>query len=467
MPAPVLRTTVRMTLPVSPRCRGIVAAFICAALVAWAPSAEAGQRNVVLLKIKAWGARANVCKRAVKSVLRSEHNLMSTSKYMRTRRKLRRFQWVPKNVAAVASAVGADALVHVRILRRYRTWTLVIRVRAGKTGEIAKDLKIPMRRGRCDMRTIKALRDELLGALASVPSIDGEDEDTTEETPVADPEPTPDQTTSDEPSVSKKAAPAKGSTLGAIGGSLDVGFSAIGRTLQFGVDAGIPAAMQPRQYEGGLVGGVHVDAELYPFKHKTSKSFLSRQVSRIGVSFGLDRSVSMKSTLTANGSEQQFATTQSRWTVGGMYRLPLGNGAFKLAAGYNQLGFDVDSGSVATGVPNVGYGFVDAGAALELPLGKRLTVHVDGRYLHVLDAGDIVDAMAYGTATITGAAGRASLDINVTSKLRLRLGVSYLRMAFEFDGSGQMTDLDADSQQDVSTAEDTYAGGFVSAGYRF
>jgi len=448
------------------RMRVAIVVVIGAAFVLVAPPADAGKRSVVLLK-SARGAKTRVCRNLVKTIISSKHNVNSPRKYMRTRAKMRRFGFTARNVAAVSTATGTDALVHVRIAYRYRKATLVVRVRAGKTGKIADTLYIPMRRGRCTARTGKSLRNKLLSTLAWVEPIDEEsDPEPPKPTEQVSDEPTPEPTPSgDEPSV-RTSVETKGggsSALGAIGGSIDVGFSAIGRRMEFTTSASIPAAMQPRWYNGRLVGGVHVDAELYPFMHKEKPS----QISRIGVVMSMDQSVSMKSTLSANGMDQQFATNQSRWGVGVRYRIPIGKGALKLGAGYDQLTFAVDSGAVDTGLPNVGYSYVDVGGSVELPFTSWLGARAGGRYLHVMQAGDIAAASAYGQANVTGMAGEASLNIKLTSKLQLRAGISFLRIAFDFDGSGQMTDLDADSQQDVGGASDTYTGGFVSAGYYF
>lgn len=451
----------------STRARAVLAVFVAATVMAVAPPASAGKRGVVLLKVRAWGPQGAVCARAVKNVLRSEHRLMSTPKYLRTRQKLRRTATTPKNVAAVAAAVGADAIVFARVVRRYGKSMLVIRIRAGKTGEVAKDLRIPMPRGRCGARTVERLRKELSTTIADIAPIDEAADEPPSAKPVADAEPTPDSepTPTDTPAVAKASTASRGgSVFSTIGGSVDLGVSAIGRRLEFAVDGSVPEAMRPREYDGGLVGGVHVDAELYPFMHKTRPS----RVAGLGLSFSLDQSVSMKSTLSMNGTEQQFATTQSRWAVGMIYRIPLGRrGAFKLAAGYDQLGVEVDSGNVDTGVPDVSYGYLDAGASVELPLGSRLMVRLGGRYLHLMDAGEIAVAAAYGQATMTGFSALAGIDLDVTSKLRVRAGLSFVRMDLSFDGSGQMTDVNADDQQDVRGARDTYAGGFVSAGYTF
>lgn len=452
-----------------------------------APAAHASGRSVVLLKVKAHSARANTCKRSVISVLRSQNKLMSTSKYMRTRKVLKRYAWNKRAISAVARAIGADAVVHVHFAWRRGKLNMIVRVREGKSGRIVDTLAFPLRRNRCGMRTLKALRDRLLSTINRVERIDDVKEEPHETEQVTDTDddenPTADTSKSESDSaadsdsdsdsdsnsdVSKDADDFEPPpTLHAIGGHINVGFSAIGRQLEFGVASGIPDNMKPRPYQSSMVGGVHVDAELYPFLRKSRGSFFGRQLSRIGVAFDLDHSVAMKSTLSLSGTPTEFATTQSRWSLGLRYRIPIGHSAIKLAAGYDELGLVVADGTIMTGVPDVTYGAFDLGGDVDIALGSHFTLGFGGRFLAVTGAGEISTHAAYGRAVITGVSGRAQLDAHVTRSLTLSAGVSLLQISLDFAGTGDMSDVNGDNQQDVNSASDTYSGGFVSAGYRF
>lgn len=464
------------------RTRGVVVTLLGAAVALIAPAAHASGRNVVLLKVKAHSARANTCKRSVISVLRSRNKLMSTSKYMRTRKVLKRYAWNKRAISAVARAIGADAVVHVHFAWRRGKLNMIVRVREGKSGRIVDTLSFPLRRGRCGMRTLRTLRDRLLATIDRVERIDDfkeephETEQATDtdddENPTADTSKSKAKTDSDSDSdsdVSKDSSDfeAPDSSLHAVGGHINVGFSAIGRQLEFGVASGIPDNMRPRPYQSSMVGGVHVDAELYPFLRKSKGSFFGRQLSRIGVAFDLDHSVAMKSTLSLSGTPTEFATTQSRWSLGARYRIPIGRSAIKLAAGYDELGLVVADGTIMTGVPDVTYGAVDLGGDVDIALGSHFTLGLGGRFLAVTGAGEISTGAAYGRAVITGVSGRAQIDAHVTKSLTLSAGLSLLQISLDFAGTGDMSDVNGDNQQDVNSASDTYSGGFVSAGYRF
>jgi hypothetical protein len=221
--------------------------------------------------------------------------------------------------------------------------------------------------------------------------------------------------------------------------------------------------MRPYSYDGAAAGGLYLDGEIYPLAGQ------GKHLARLGASLVIDRAVGLSSQLSMNGSTTEFDTVQSRWGLGLRYALPVSDGAIvKLAAGYDQLEHTIDASGVNVPLPDVSYSYLDIGAGAYVPLGKEIAVNADARYLHVLSAGEIQDADKYGTGNVVGLDVDANLEYRMSPTIHLRAGVRYLRMAFDFDGSGSWTtELDGDPDQDVGGASDTYLGGYMTAGYTF
>ena len=153
--------------------------------------------------------------------------------------------------------------------------------------------------------------------------------------------------------------------------------------------------------------------------------------------------------------------------MGLRYKLPIGKKTLRFAAGYDRLSHTVDAEGQPLTLPDVDYTYVDLGAGIRVPVDDRFAVDADGRYLHVLDAGEISGQDAYGSGTVRGVDLEAAVSYAATERLEIRAGIHYLRMAFAFDGSGAMTDLDGDPDKDVGGAADTWIGGFVTGGISF
>jgi len=215
-------------------------------------------------------------------------------------------------------------------------------------------------------------------------------------------------------------------------------------------------------YQGTPVGAAQFNGELFPFLKK--KGLLRN----LGVSVSVQKAIRLRSRVATQGRAQEFDTDQSRYNVGIKYRVPLGKSSFVLSAGYDKMTHAIDSGGVALDLPNVSYSCLDAGGGLRIPVSDgKMALGASGRYLHVLDAGQITTPAAYGNATIQGLDVDAHLIYMASDSLAIRGGVQFVRMGFAFDGSGAMTQLDESPDQDVGGAADTWLGGYVTAGLVF
>jgi hypothetical protein len=249
------------------------------------------------------------------------------------------------------------------------------------------------------------------------------------------------------------------------------GGSIVTRSLTFTYRDSLPPQQQPAGYSGSPVPGAFVAAELYPLAFGNPKSTLAG----LGLSFDLDRVLILKTRYTDRaGMAYEFGGAQMRWGVGVRYRLPIGDKptlpTITAGVGYNKLSFDIGSGAVDTGVPNVDYSYVDPRIGVRFPLGSpRLALNVDAAYLIVLSSGVFQDAANYGDGTVAGLDIDAGLEFRPIPRLPIRLGVRYQRMAFSFVGNGAKSNaLDMDpTSKDVGGALDLYVGGYLTTGYLF
>ncbi len=201
---------------------------------------------------------------------------------------------------------------------------------------------------------------------------------------------------------------------------LELGMSAVGRTLTFTSQESLLAEQQPNGYEGAIVPGGMISGELYPLAFSKPDGMLAG----IGLTFVFDRVFVLKSRY----AEDEFDTTQQRFGIGVRYRLPLGKRAtlptIHVGIGYSQLSFIIDNGATAIGLPDVEYAYLDPGVGMRLPLGTaKLALLVDARYLLVLETGEMGNADNYGSGAVAGLDIDAGVEFRPIPRLPIHLGV--------------------------------------------
>jgi hypothetical protein len=252
---------------------------------------------------------------------------------------------------------------------------------------------------------------------------------------------------------------------------LAAGASFVSRRLSFDFNDGLVGRDQPQGYSGGLVPGVYAAAELYP----AALSGGARGVARsIGVSGEVDKVLVIRSKLQGSGGEA-LPTSQLRFGVGLVYRWNFGSRpslpTLKIGARYNRLSFTIDESAAddptQIKIPDVEYAYVDPGLELRVPLGERLALVAGGRYVYVLDAGQIQDGDRYGDASSIAFDADLAGELKLTSSLLARVGARFTQIGLRFDGSGDQTDPTGDGTQDVTAATDRYFGVYAAAGVLF
>ncbi len=464
------------------------------ALALFAAPALANKRRVVVLGFSGPAKQAKRAEKTVTKVLRHKYEVVSVKKYVKARKRLRAKKPTKKNFSKIARTVGIDAIVSGEVRRRGSRYTLKLTVREGLSGKVLDTVRIPIRGKRL---AASAVEDDLYDLVAWAEPI-GEDwerglpppekrrkrvakkrkkkkvepdpepyyyDDDDDEIVWDEPdEPVEDDVITDDELTTSVEVAARETGAKAY---LHAGMSFIGRDLTFTHQASLTPEQQPTSYDGGIVGGVYLQGEIYPTRFM-KKPPSSKRLDNVAVSFELDSAVGLRSEYSDDTMDYDFDTSQRRWGIGLSYTVDLGQPVVKVGAGYNQLRHTIDNGTVDIGLPNVNYKYIDLGATLQYRINDKLVALGGAKYLAVFGAGEIVTAGAYGAATVKGLDIDAGVEYAVTPRFGIKGGLRYLRMAFDFDGNGDMsTNLDGDPDQDVGGAADKYVGGYILGGYEF
>jgi hypothetical protein len=469
-----------------------LAACIAAVFVLAAGADVASAKNsVVVLKFS--GPRGRSLQKGVEALVKKKAKLVPESKFKRQQKRLRARKINQRDVAKVAQSMELHGVIIGKVSRKRGRYRLRVTLRAGADGAIVEDVTVNLgRKPRLTARAKKDIRRKIVGAIPDLPDPIAEPEEEEEvavddaeweeeeigggrddEVASGDDEPEGEVEGSadkDEPPLSKQElwnALARDRAV-----DVAAGVSVIARRLSFTVNAGI--ADQPNGYNGTLVPGAYIAAEVYPlaFDHEPGKK--KGALAGLGVAVVYDKVLKISSKL--EGGTVDIATAQVRWGVGVRYRLNIGSEPsgpqVKFGVGYNKLEFTLDQQAIMDNMldidlPNVAYTYYDPGVAGRLPIGKQMAIYADGRFLIINDTGDMQLTENYGPATVSGLDLDAGLEYRLDARLLVRGGVRYQRIAYTFDGDGALGDRDGDAMSDVPSATDQFFGGYVMGGYLF
>jgi hypothetical protein len=172
---------------------------------------------------------------------------------------------------------------------------------------------------------------------------------------------------------------------------------------------------------------------------------------------------------------QQIAnpkTTENRWAVGPVLRYPMGKLVIGGSLTYGRQQFSVQQtlpNNEPTDIPNVHYTMITPAAFVHFPVIPKIVLNANAAFHAITNTGQIQKSgmAGYGAATVTGFEVEAGGDYMVTKNIFARASVRYETIGIKFKGdpTAQSNIRDADPEQDVSGATDTYFGGSVTIGY--
>jgi hypothetical protein len=470
--------------------------------------AQAGRKRVVVLDLE--GPRHERVHDDLVKLLKKTHTVISTDKWDGTAEALGADARSDKGVKQIARKLKIDAIVGGKIEKRRDAYVVRLELHLGKTGAIVGEPVNATTAGPgLDGKALRALRKELVAVIddvelnRGVPEADEPDEPPAPavapradepvaragkagkkpDEPVARPGKKPDDEparTDDEPTTPAPrrtrvaarepedtpaiaAGAARSSAADTSPGerALDLvaGMSITARSLSFQFR---PDFAQPTPgYNGAAVGGVMLDATLYPFAlghaHRGA-------LENLGLSVMYDRAVGIKS---RDAMNNPLDTTQSRFGIGAVARYPIGDSDHAPVVGatfsYANQVFEIAPG---VDVPNVAYAIFEPGVLFRLPLFSRLVAGLDGKLMLFGGTGQLEDQMHYGTTSLIGFEGAFTLDVLFTRNVFARAALRYETIGLTFQGNGALTagrDNDL-TTADVKSGNDTYVGGFITLG---
>lgn len=416
----------------------IRAAVVAVVVAAFATPAHATARTVTLLGVS--GVDGQRFAKALESEIGELYELVPAERYRKKAAELGRPGASPEEVAAVAAAIGADAVIGGAVAGKGRNRQLLIAVREGATGRVIARARyglagrsLPLVRERVAADLVRAL--ERVRPIGSVrPGARGgaaaeADNETPSQTNVEAPSQLP------APPVTEDVAPA-----------IAVERTAAPRRPQAGVEAGVGPSLLSRSlgfdvasapaYSGGSVGGIRAVGTVFPL----ALSYELAQEHPVLASFGFAGSYEYVFTFHSTTTSGSSTGRASRWNVRFVSRIPLGHaarvGTLTLDTGLQQMSWS-HAAPVDVGVPDVRYDLVGGGLGWERALGSRWLI-LGARFgaMGLLSAGDIASATQYGSVGGWGVQVAGSLSARPRDWVWLRITADWDRIAMSFAGTG-------------------------------
>jgi hypothetical protein len=259
---------------------------------------------------------------------------------------------------------------------------------------------------------------------------------------------------------------------------ITAGMSFTSRRLRFKSSGFAAPSTPPRSYDTVPVAGFTFDGEAYPLAYGHKKR---GPLTNIGLTAMFDRTFRIRTRLrytdpgTGMAREKELQSTYQRYAIGATYRHNLGSPEKPLMVTgglrFGSQSFSVDRGGVdakIVDIPDVKYVMIEPSAGIKYAVTPKIGVGAEVSLALTRSIGAIQSASQYGPATVTGFEGDAFLDYLITDKIFARAGVHAETIGMKFKGYGALSNMrDADADQEVRSARDTYLGGALTAGYLF
>ena len=255
----------------------------------------------------------------------------------------------------------------------------------------------------------------------------------------------------EEPTSAEALSPAERAVDAVIGLSINA------RRMAFTFASDL--ASKPPPYKGVPVAGLLIDATIYPLaighkRHGMAKNF--------GISAMYDKVLKISS----KSGGMTLATSEARFAIGAAFRYPLGAAA--VVGGTLRFGRQNFTISGMADIPNVNYTIIDPSVTFRYSVNPKLTFNASLGVMLFLDTGQIAKQDQYGAATVTGFEGEFGGEYALTKNLFARAAFKFETIGFKFKGAGMLsTGRDADADQDVFGARDSYLGGAATVGYLY
>jgi hypothetical protein len=161
-----------------------VAALLVAlvALVGFARIAEA-KKHIAVLAFS--GPKASQFQGQVTGVVKKAATLVSASKWADTADDLHATKPTAKNIAKVASKLGADGVVVGSVERRGSRYFVHVKLRAGQSGDVVAQVDLVVRSGKLSGSDLGEVKEQIVGAFDALPTPGDDGGDDSGDEPVA------------------------------------------------------------------------------------------------------------------------------------------------------------------------------------------------------------------------------------------------------------------------------------------
>ncbi|HET9992329.1 MAG TPA: hypothetical protein VFQ65_27545 [Kofleriaceae bacterium] len=491
----------------------------------WSGVAFAGGKKIVVLDFK--GPDAEKFHDDVVKLVEKDNKIVNTEKWNGAAEEADAKKFNTKSVQKVAKKVHADGVVWGKVEKDGDSYTLKLKLRAGKSGEMVGDeIEVTSDAAELKGKARKKVKEALLPGIDGLEEV-GKDKDKDKDEPEtktpppeepkkppeevatakhpkdkdkdktetpAEPPPDegekhgkrhkhtakvePDETSTEEHASAEPVVISPDEALLPANRAVDftIGMSFVARRLSFTFDSDL--ADQPSGYKQTLpVAGGVMDVTVYPlaFSHKNTGV-----VTWLGLEVMYDKVIFINSQKKyvddmMNSATAKLSTVEDRFSIGAVVRYPISPAL--LVGGkilYSSQQFNIQqtfAGTMATDVPNVHYQMAEPKLWVKYSLGGPIMINGEAGFLLVTNTGGIQASnnSGYGAATVSGFELSAGLDYTLTKNLFIRALAKFesISLAFKGDPASLANTRDSDPMQDVQGAKDTYFGGMATIGYAF
>lgn len=215
----------------------------------------------------------------------------------------------------------------------------------------------------------------------------------------------------------------------------------------------------PQQYSAVPSKGFAINAEVYPFPRDKFDSGLNG----LGFTANLTKSAGSWVTFDDNETVGEYSINQSTYDVGIHYRHNLTNlFAIDGGASYGHSIYKFPDVPETFETPDTDYSYLGVAAKLDLNIANKATVGFGGRFMYILDTGDVTSDEFYGPGRASGYGLDADFIIPLPKDLFVRGALAYTKYSIAFDGIGTITD-----EEGAYESNDSTVNGSVNVGIAF
>lgn len=240
-----------------------------------------------------------------------------------------------------------------------------------------------------------------------------------------------------------------------------LGLSFNARRMTFSHEANL--GNRPPPYKGVPVAGALIDATMYPLAIGHKRRGMAKN---LGVTVMYDKVLKINS----EQGDVVYPTTQARWAIGAAFRYPVGKITLGATLRYGKQNFTIQqvAGQNPVDTPNVSYSMFEPMATLRYEATPKIVLNANLGILAIQDTGPIQSMEQYGPASVLGVDLDVGGDYLLTKNLFARAALRFETIGYSFSGGAAKSNMrDADAEQDVFGARDSYFGGAISLGYLY